>query len=83
MIDEKIQAALTRSQPRDFYDIYFLLRNGSLTFSQKGRLAQVKNVLSQKKIKFADELALFLPRSMKLVAKSFPKPLLSELNKFL
>ncbi|TRZ53178.1 hypothetical protein D4S03_02225 [bacterium] len=35
MVDEKIQAALTRSKPRDFYDIYFLLKNGFLTSSQK------------------------------------------------
>jgi len=83
MIDEKIQAALTRSKPRDFYDIYFLLKNGLLTATQKNQLLQVRQVLSKKTIKFADELALFLPRSMKAVAKSFPKPLLFELDKFL
>ena len=82
MINEKIQAALTRSKPRDFYDIYFLLRNGSLTSVQKDQLAQVRNVLTKKKIKFADELAHFLPRNMKRVADSFPQPLLSELSKF-
>ncbi len=83
MIDEKIQAALTRSKPRDFYDIYFLLKNGFLTSTQKNQLTQVKKVLSQKRIKFADELTHFLPRSMNSVAKSFPTPLLSELDKFI
>lgn len=83
MIDEKIQAALTRHKPRDFYDIYFLLKNGLLTSTQKGQLNQVKEVLSDKTIKFADELTHFLPRSMSSIAKSFPNPLLSELNKFL
>ena len=84
MIDEKIQAALTRSKPRDFYDIYFLLRNRLLTPTQKDQLVQVKSLLSKKKtIKFADELTHFLPRSMNSVAKSFPEALLSELDKFI
>lgn len=83
MTGEKIQAALTRSKPRDFYDIYFLLRNGYLTSAQKKQLSQVKKVLSKKTIKFADELSHFLPKSMKPIADSFPKPLLSELEKFL
>ena len=82
MINEKIQAALTRSKPRDFYDIYFLLRNGFLTSGQKNQLVQVKHILSQKTIKFADELSHFLPRSMKTMADSFPQSLLSELDKY-
>lgn len=83
LIDEKIRAALTRSKPRDFYDIYFLLRNGFLTSAQKNQLVDVKYVLSEKTIKFADELSHFLPRSMKAVADSFPRPLLAELDKFI
>ena len=82
MIDEKIQAALTRAKPRDFYDIYFLLRNGFLTFDQKDQLAQIQNVLSKQTIKFSDELSHFLPKSMKSVADVFPQPLLSELDKY-
>jgi predicted nucleotidyltransferase component of viral defense system len=82
MIDEKIQAALTRSKPRDFYDLYFLLKNGFLTSDQIDQLVLVKKILSQKTIKFADELSHFLPRSMKTVADSFPQSLLSELAKY-
>ena len=82
MVDEKIQAALTRSKPRDFYDLYFLLKNGFLTSDQIDQLILVKNILSQKTIKFADELSHFLPRSMKTVADNFPQPLLSELDKY-
>ena len=82
MVDEKIQAALTRSKPRDFYDLYFLLKNGFLTSDQIDQLKLVKNILSQKTIKFADELSHFLPRSMKTVADNFPQPLLSELDKY-
>lgn len=82
MIGEKIQAALTRSKPRDFYDIYFLLRNGELTVSEKEDLKKVKDIIVSKKIKFGDELAHFLPKSMKPVIDSFPEPLLNELSKY-
>ncbi|MDO9028585.1 MAG: nucleotidyl transferase AbiEii/AbiGii toxin family protein [Candidatus Roizmanbacteria bacterium] len=83
MIGEKIRAALTRSKPRDFYDIYFLLRQGLLTSLEKNQLARIKNTLSNKKIKFKDELSHFLPKSIKRLADNFPKPLLTELDKFL
>lgn len=82
MTNEKIQAALTRSKPRDFYDIYFLLKNGLFSSDQKSQLVQVKKILSQKRIKFSDELSHFLPRSMKPVAESFPQSLLSEFDKY-
>lgn len=83
MMGEKIQAALTRSKPRDFYDVYFLLRNGLLDYEHRNQLSKVKEILINKKVKFADELSLFLPKSMKSVADSFPKALLTELDKLL
>ncbi|MDP3013180.1 MAG: nucleotidyl transferase AbiEii/AbiGii toxin family protein [Candidatus Subteraquimicrobiales bacterium] len=82
MIGEKIQASLTRSKPRDFYDIYFLLKNGFLTNSEKDKLVQVKKVLLNSNIKFKGELSNFLPMSMKALADNFPKLLLSEIDKF-
>lgn len=83
MMGEKIQAALTRSKPRDFYDIYFLLKNELLDYELRNELFKIKETLIKKKIKFADELSLFLPKSMKPIADSFPKALLDELDKFL
>lgn len=83
MMEEKTQAALTRSKPRDFYDIYFLLRSGLLDYKLRNQLGKVKEILIAKKVRFADELSLFLPRSMKPIADSFPKALLIELEKFL
>lgn len=82
MIGEKIQASLTRSKPRDFYDVYFLLKSGELTVFEKEELRKVKKILTDKKIKFGDELSHFLPKSMKPVIDKFPEPLLTELNKF-
>lgn len=82
MIGEKIQASLTRSKPRDFYDVYFLLKNGELTVFEKEELLKIKTILSKKQIKFGDELSHFLPKSMKPVVDKFPEPLLTELDKF-
>lgn len=82
MVKEKIQAALTRSKPRDFYDIYFLLRQGLIPVRQRQSLLGLKDVLSKKEIEFKRELFIFLPRSMKPVAESFPELFLSEIEKF-
>jgi len=82
LVGEKIQAALTRSKPRDFFDIYFLLKQGLIPLNQRDKLRKIKEILRQKEIKFAGELSLFLPKSMKLLAESFPKPLLAEIEKY-
>lgn len=81
LVAEKIQAALTRSKPRDFFDIYFLLRERLIPPQKKESLRQIKEILNQREIKFAGELSLFLPRSMKTLAESFPTPLLAEIEK--
>jgi predicted nucleotidyltransferase component of viral defense system len=82
MIGEKIQAALTRSKPRDFYDIYFLLKNNELSLSEKSEIRKIKEILLNKKVKFGDELSHFLPKSMKPMVDNFPESLLRELDKF-
>ena len=82
LVGEKIQAALTRSKPRDCFDVYFLIRQGLVPVGEREGLRKLKEVLSRKEIKFSGELSLFLPRSMKQLAESFPEPLLSEIDKF-
>jgi len=82
LVGEKIQAVLTRSKPRDFFDIYFLLKQGLIPLGQRDKLAKIKELLEKKEIKFSDKLSLFLPKSMKLMAESFPAPLLVEIEKY-
>ena len=82
LVGEKIQAALTRSKPRDFFDIYFLLKQGLIPLSQRNKLAEIREILKKKEIKFSGELSLFLPKSMRLLAESFPAPLLAEIEKY-
>lgn len=78
---EKVQAALTRAKPRDFFDIYFLLREGLLPGDERGKLPEVKVILESGKVSFGRELALFLPLSMKTFVKDFPRPLLVEMER--
>ena len=82
LIQEKIQALLTRSKPRDFYDIYFLIRSNLINLPQKQLLSQVKTKLSSTKINFGYELKQFLPKSHWPIIKNFTQNLQTELNKF-
>ena len=79
LVDEKLNALLTRSKPRDYYDVYFLLRKGMITVDQRPRLADVRRQLLNSKLNFQRELALFLPRSHHALLKDFRRILEAEL----
>ena len=79
---EKIQAALSRGKPRDLFDIYFLLREGLVPVSERSKLGKIKKVVGSDEVDFSSDLGVFLPRSMLQLVKSFPQPLLSEIERF-
>lgn len=78
---EKVQAALTRGKPRDFYDIYFLLRANLYPKAKIRDLPEIAKKVRGKEIDFKKEMFLFLPLSMGPLIKSFPEPLLNEIAK--
>lgn len=82
LFQEKIQALLTRSKPRDFYDIYFLIRSNLINQTQKQLLSQVRTKLESSKINFNHELKQFLPKSHWTIIKDFSRNLHTELDKF-
>jgi predicted nucleotidyltransferase component of viral defense system len=82
LISEKINAALTRSKPRDFFDIYFLLRGGHIPVDLRNKLIEIYRVIKEKDINYEKNLSYLLPQSMQDIAKSFPEPLLNELRKY-
>ena len=82
LFGEKIQALLTRSKPRDFYDLYFLIRSNLLTSDQKSLVIEAKNKLRQTQIDFSRELKEFLPKSHWPIIKDFKNHLASELEKY-
>lgn len=84
LVDEKIQALLTRKKPRDFYDFYFILRSKKLLPPQKKNvLPQILKVLQSSDINFEKELKQFLPKSHWAIIRNFKASLESEIKRFI
>lgn len=81
LIGEKIQAALSRQKPRDFFDIYFLLRGRLIMPEQKNKLAEIKSLILKSDINFSGELKRFLPASFHSIIKNFRQMLIREIDK--
>ena len=82
-MEEKVFGALLeRKKPRDFYDLYIMMRKGMLSGEQKKKLDPVKNMVIRdaKKINFKDELGVFLPINQQGIIKNFSATLERELN---
>lgn len=83
LVDEKLQALLTRRKPRDFFDCYFMLRKGMIPAARRKLLRQVKEALLETRVNFKAELADFLPRSYQAILSDFKQALLAELERYL
>lgn len=84
LVEEKIFGALLeRKKPRDFYDLYFIMRKGMLTPFQKKRLVGFKNVILSvaKTMNFKHELSVFLPIHQQNIIRDFNKILVQELER--
>ena len=83
MIKEKIKALLARQKPRDFFDLYFILRKGELRrvlkLQPKEREAIKTQLDKQKKEELREELKRLLPQSFWQVIKDLPQVLKKEL----
>lgn len=79
LVDEKIEALLSRQKPRDFYDLYFMLRANMLDREQKHKLGAVRKLVTNSKINFSRELKIFLPKSYWPIVGDFNKILLREM----
>ncbi|MFA5248733.1 MAG: nucleotidyl transferase AbiEii/AbiGii toxin family protein [Patescibacteria group bacterium] len=82
MVEEKIEALLDRKMPRDFFDLYFILRNISLIKNIPRRPNLQKDILSviDKSGDFEKELKLFLPISFHTILKDFKDRLRKEVK---
>jgi len=84
LIEEKIfDALLKRKKPRDFYDLYFIMRKGLLEPEQKKRLANERNIIESEaeKIDFKSELSALLPKDQQDIIKDFKRNLINELKR--
>lgn len=82
LVSEKVQAALTRQKPRDFFDLYFLIRERrglkSIIDAKKSLLVKIDR-LDPKYIQ--RELKIFLPVSYHKIISSLPQNLKIELQR--
>ena len=84
LVEEKVFGALReRKKPRDFYDLYFMLRKGMLEPKQKRKLSHMKGRIIQdaRKINFRGELGAFLPANQQAIIRNFSRTLEAELNR--
>jgi hypothetical protein len=79
LVEEKLKALLSRGKPRDFFDLYFMLRKGLVQPEAMSHLRRAKDALLASKIDFGKDLTPFLPRAYALIVKDFRKTLLDEL----
>jgi len=82
LVDEKIEALFARKKPRDFYDLYFIIRANLLPAGKRNVLSDVLKTLKQSKICFDRELKQFLPKSHWTMIKDFPAALEREVKRF-
>lgn len=84
LVEEKIFGALReRKKPRDYYDLYFMMRRGMLSLDQKGKLAKVKDQIITEAggIDFRAELGTFLPVDQQGIIRDFAHTLTGEMNR--
>lgn len=84
LVEEKVFGALQeRGKPRDFYDLYFLMRKGMLSPDQKKKLAVIQDeVLTKARtIDFRAELGTFLPADQQSIVRDFLRALEAEIGR--
>ena len=83
LVNEKIFGALLeRKKPRDYYDLYFIMRHNMLSAGQKRRLsAHATEIIKEsKRIDFQGELGAFLPASQQAIVRDFAQTLEREMG---
>ena len=83
LIQGKIDALLDRHKPRDFYDLYYLLRANLIDAKQKEILKDALAILKNTDINFNQELKQFLPKDHWAIIRDFRVTLERELERFL
>lgn len=81
IVAEKLQAVFERNQPRDWYDLYFLLRSRLVPVEERGVLKDALEKLRQTDISFK-KLKLLLPQDHQQILQDFEGNLIRELERF-
>ncbi len=82
LIAQKMRALRARKKPRDFYDLYFILRKRLPIPDKKIILPQALKALQTTDINFENELKQFLPKSQWAIIRDFKQVLEREIQRF-
>jgi len=84
IVKGKSLALLNRYKPRDYYDLYFILRHPELNkFVDFEKISEIKEKLLKERINFKSELEVLLPISHHMILKDFKQSLIKEIDKHL
>jgi len=83
LIEEKLSALLERAKPRDYFDLYFLLRKELIKVEQRKVLKEIRKRLEGGNLLLEKELQDFLPRNQQKLIHNFQKVLLQEISRYL
>ena len=84
IVKGKLLALLNRYKPRDYYDLYFILRHPELNkFVDFKKLSEIKEKLLKERMNFKSELEILLPVSHHMILKNFKQLLIKEIDKHL
>lgn len=79
LVFEKLRALFERKKPRDFYDLYFMLRSRLPIPQKKEVFAKVSRAIKEKDINFEAELKQFLPKAHRAIIRDFKATLEREI----
>ncbi len=80
-VREKIQALMTRAKPRDYYDLYFMLRSGMIQPNDRPLLKDILIQVEQTDLDFKKELSVFLPTDHQSIVRDFKSTLIGEIKR--
>jgi predicted nucleotidyltransferase component of viral defense system len=81
LVREKIQALITRAKPRDYYDLYFMLRSGMIQANDRPLLANILVQIEESDLDFKKELSVFLPTDHQSIIRDFKSTLIGEIKR--
>ncbi len=81
LIEGKLAAFFNREKPRDFYDLYFMLRANLIPVKERAILKRVLPVVKKTRLNLEKELKVFLPKTHWLIIGDLKRSLVEEIER--
>lgn len=81
LVQEKLDALVVRQKPRDFFDLYFILRKNIKFKNEAKVLGNIFKILVKTTLNFEQELKYFLPKSHWPIMRDFKGVLEREIKR--